>query len=427
VKWLERLFNKDKIPSTVTLDGIDAWLIAASNSLFPGLDANADRVYREIDAVREALLKKTSMLKNAVPQEDTPVPAQIRKLGLANRDKMVKQLNSLAEKIVIPDGTDYKTVLSFYNSTITSLESFSGRSAKHAYYVRSLFPDEVNEVLAEVNHLKTALKQLIAPIRGKKDRIMNLEQVPVIASRMQDLKAKIVQEKADLSEKKEAISALKSEIEEKKRRLSLIEKSEEWRRSEELEKTLRTLEEELDSLETDADQLFAPINKVLTLLKKQDETGRCNLSSEERDALSLILESPINALDGDITNLLLSVKNAINEDAALLKDRKRDKSLKCIDQLLETELSAIKKRRELLQSKIERTKLELSEIQILKEHKEVNDSFIESQRRQNSLQEEVERSERYLVSLEAEINEQKILLSKALEGVAGKEVEVEVW
>jgi len=427
VKWLERLFGKDEIPPTATLDELDTWLMAASNSLFPGLDANADRIYREIDTVRAALLEKISRLKNATPQEDTPVPPHIRKLGLVNRDKIVKQLNSLAEKIDIPGETDYKVVLSFYGSTINSLESVSGRSAKHIYYVRSLFPDEISEVLSEINHLKTALNQLIAPIKGKKDCVMNLEQVPVIASKMQELKAKISQEKADLSGKKEANVALKGEIEEKKRRLSLIEESEEWMQFKELENILHALEGELDALEADAGRLFAPINKALTLLKKQDETGRYSLSKAERDVLSLILESPIQALDEDITNLLLSVKNAIKEDATPLKDRKREKSLKWIDQLLETELSTIKKRRVLLHSKIEETEFELSDLKITKEQEKVNNSFIEAKRRQNFLQEEVERSERYLASLETEISKEEALLTKALEGVAGKEVEIEVW
>jgi len=102
------------------------------------------------------------------------MPANLTKLGLVNRDKMVKQLNTLTEKISVPTQTDYKTVLAFYKLTSANIESTLGKSSKSIYYVRSLFPDAVKVVVADLKRLKTVLNLLITPIREKERHIMTV-------------------------------------------------------------------------------------------------------------------------------------------------------------------------------------------------------------------------------------------------------------
>jgi len=144
-KWLNRILGKEKIPSTVAFDEIDSWLEVASKSLFHGLSTNADQLYEEISKIRERLEQHTSELHDAEPDEN--MPAQVAKIGLSNRDKMVKHLYSLTEKMLIPAQTDYKTVLSFYEKTTSSINFVFDKSSRTIYYVRSLFPEEVKDCL----------------------------------------------------------------------------------------------------------------------------------------------------------------------------------------------------------------------------------------------------------------------------------------
>ncbi|MHC1581724.1 MAG: SPX domain-containing protein, partial [Candidatus Syntropharchaeia archaeon] len=378
MKWLNRILGREEIPSTVAFDEIDTWLGMVSKSLFRDLSTNADRLYEEIRNVRERLKQNISELQNAEPDEN--MPAYITKIGLLNRDKMVKHLYSLTEKISIPTETDYKTVLSFYTVTTSNIEFAFKKSLKNLYYIRSLFPDEVKEVVSDLDRLRTILNQLITPVKGKESQIMNLEHVPEIVRDIKDLKSRIDKEREKVCEQEEKYSALESRIEMEGEKLRMIEEEEEWIRFKEFESELSSLEEDLNALESEVNQLFSPINKTLNILKKRDEIGRHILTPEERKAISSILSSPIRALGEDINEFLLSIRNIIEEDTSILRDKKREKTLKWIDHLLNTELSSIKGRYDLLQSRIGKIKGKLSGLRILKDREEIEESIVSAKK-----------------------------------------------
>ena len=423
MKWLSSIFGKDEIPSTVAFDGLDTWLELVSNSLFRSLSTTADKLYREIGDVRDRLKQDTTQLQDAEPVEN--MPANLTKLGLVNRDKMVKQLNTLTEKISVPTQTDYKTVLSFYKLTSANIESTLGKSSKSIYYVRSLFPDAVKVLVSDLKRLKTVLNLLITPIREKESHIMKLEEVPGIIQAIKDLKSGIEKEKANVRDQEEDCFVLESKIETEGVRLRQIEEDAEWMQLKELETELSLLEADLNVLESEVSKLFAPINKPLNLLKKQDESGRHTLTPEERRAVSSILLSPIRALEGDIHDSLLAIKGIIEGDASILKDRKRDSTLKWIDHLLNAELATIKGKRDLLQSGIKERKCKLADMTILENKAAIEQSIASAKGQLTRLEEGIDRSKRRIVTLEEELIAKKRLLLDALEEIAGKKIDVD--
>jgi len=423
VKWLNSIRGKDGIPSTIAFDGIDTWLDTVSKSLFRGLSTTANKLYTEIGVIRDRLIQDASKLRDAEPAEN--MPANVSKLGLINWDKMVKQLNTLTEKISIPTQTDYKTVLSFYRVTTSNIESTLGKSSKSIYYIRSLFPDEVKVVVSDLKRLKTVLNLLITPVREKESQIMKFEQVPGMVQAIKDQKSEIEKEKENVHDQEEERSGLESKIETEGKRLTMIEEEAEWMRFKELENELSSLKEESNALESDVRKLFAPISKPFNLLKKQDESGRHTLTPEERRAVSSILSSPIRALDEDIHEFLRIIKNIIEGEASILKDRKRDSTLKWIDHLLNADLSSIKGKKDLLQSRIEESKGKLADMTILENKAEIEQSIVSANDKLTRLEEGIERSKRRIATQEEELMEKKRLLLDALEEIAGKKIEVE--
>ena len=424
MKWLNKILGKEEvIPATVAFNEIDAWLELVSKSLFRGLGTNADQLYKEISDTRDRLKQDTTELQDAEPKAD--MPDTIAKIGLPNRDKLVKNLYSLTEKISIPTRTDYKTVLAFYGATHSNIKSALGKSSKTIYYVRSLFPDEVKEVESDLKRLRTALNLLVTPIKGKESKITNLERVPTIVQDIKDLKSGIAKEKENVREQEEESSTLEMRIGTEEKRLRVIEDSEDWRRFKEFETELATLKEELTAVELEISNLFAPINKELKLLKKQDETGRFTLTPEERKAISAILSTPIQALGEDINEYLRSIRKLIEGEGSILKDRKREKALKWIDHLLSAGLSAIKDKRERLQSKIEEAGGTLSDMTILTDRAKVEESIVSANEQLTRLQAGIARAERPVVSLEEKLAEKEGFLLETLERIAGTEIEVQ--
>jgi predicted nucleic acid-binding Zn-ribbon protein len=423
VKWLNRILGKEEeeIPSAVSFDEIDTWLEMASKSLFRGLDTNANQLYDGISAIREQLKQSIQELQDAEPNEE--VPDSIAKIGLGSRKKMVKDLYSMTEKIAIPIQTDYKTVLSFHRVTTSNLDFPFGKSSKNIYCVRSLFPDEIKEVSSDLTRLRDLLNQLITPIKRKESLIAHLEEVPVIVQDIKELKSGIEKEKENVGDQEGECSILERRIGTEEDKLRKIKEAVEWMRFKELETELSSLKEELNELESNVRRLFTPLNKALNLLKKQDETGRHTLNPEERRAIASILSSPIQALGEEINEFLLTIRNIIEGDPAILKDRKRETTLKWIDRLLNADLSSVREKRNRLEARIAEIKGLLSGMKILKNKEEIEQSILSANGQLTQLQEGITRVKRHIVSLEEELREKERLLLEALEGIAGKKID----
>ncbi|RZN36321.1 MAG: hypothetical protein EFT35_08035 [Methanophagales archaeon ANME-1-THS] len=422
MKWLDKIRSKDEIPSTVPFDGLDNWLGSVSQSLFRGLSTKADQIYREIRDTRERLKQNAARLQDAEPDET--MPDHILKIGLLNRDRIVKHLYSVTDKIAIPSQTDYKTVLSFYRGMIATLDFPFGKSSKNIYCVRSLFPDEINELILDLNRLRTALNQLITLIKGKESQVMHLEHVPEIVQALKNLSSGIEKEKEKIYYQEEISAALEKKIEGEEERLRTIEASDEWIQFKELKIELGSLEEAVTMLESNVSKLFFPVKNALNLLKKQDETGRHSLTPEVRGAISAILASPIQALGEDIHKSLLAIRTTLEGDPSILKDRKREKTLKWIEYLLNADLPHLKTERDQLHSRIEEINGMLLDLQILNDRMGIEQSIASAKGQLIHVQEEIARSKNHIVSLEQERREQEKLLSGALEGIAGKKIEV---
>jgi predicted nucleic acid-binding Zn-ribbon protein len=422
VKWLDRIRGKEEIPTSVAFDDLDTWLDMVLETLFRGLSANADRLYKEIRTQREHLKHDIAQLQDAESTEE--VPDRIVKIGMLNREKMVKHLYAVTEKIAVPTHTDYKTVLSFYTETTANLEFPFGKSETNIYCVRSLFPTEIKELIADLNRLRTLLNQLIAPTQGKESQIQQLERVPEVVRDIKELKSGIETERTASGTHEEAFSALKSEIGTDTKQLRLLEEGDAWKQFTELETNLSSLEAKLTALESNVHKLFAPLRKPLTLLQKQDETGRHTLTPEERSAISSILSSSMRALEGDVKGSLRVIKGLIEGDPAVLKDRKRESALNWLDQLLVADLATLKEKRAFLQAQTAEVSGKLSDLPIRNEKEELDRALESAQGQLTQLQDEIARSKKHIISLEEELEKNKQRLQTTLEGLSGSEIEV---
>ena len=425
MKWLNRITGRAgaEIPSIVAFHEIDTWLEKISESLFRGMGTNTMALYDEMADKREELRQSVSELRDAEPKAD--MPAQITKIGLLSRDKMVKLLYSLCDKIVIPAQADYRTVLDFHKMASHSIESVLAKISKNIYYVRSLFPDEARKVEANLNQLRDILDQLVAPMKGKESKIMDLSRVHALIKAIREQMAEIESERERIRVEEEERSAIEHEIELSERRLRTMEEEAEWKRLKEYEAELTAIEEELDTLRQDINNLFTPLQKPLSLLKKQDRSGRVSLSPTVRKAITAILSSPVQALNEDIEDYLRSIRAVINEMDAI-KERTRDRALKWIDHLLNsgTDMSGIRARYELLSSRAEELRRELSALEITNEKERLEHAITAAKGQLTRLDDLIAKRRRGIESQAKELEAKEIMLQKELENITGKRIEV---
>jgi predicted nucleic acid-binding Zn-ribbon protein len=425
VKWLTRLRGREEIalPTTVAFDEeLDAWLTQVSKSLFGDLSANAEQGYTAIRESRDRLRQRVAELGDADSTEQ--VPDRIVKIGLTSRKKMVTHLQGVTEKITLPTRTDYHTIVAFHRDTVAALEFPFGKSQTNIYCVRSLFPNEIKEIISELNQLRSGLDQLIAPLQGKEQQLRALERVPELAASIKELRAELVQKREQLMHHENELTALNQRIQDERKRQQTLEAGEEWHRFTALERERSALEAELGELESNVQKLFAPLSKPLTLLMKQDESGRFTLAQADRHAISSLLESPSQALEGDIVGSLSSIKGLIEDDPTVLKDRKRENALSWLNKLLKADLESIAEKRRSLVSQILDVDASCANAAIRQEKEVRERALLVAQEQLTQAQEERERATKRIASLEADLVKAKQFLGAVLTELAGKEIEL---
>ncbi|HDS46353.1 MAG TPA: hypothetical protein ENN68_09820 [Methanomicrobia archaeon] len=424
MKWLSRLRGREEIalPTTVAFEELDAWLAQVSQSLLGDLSANAEQGYTAIRESRARLRQRVAELETADSTEQ--VPDRIVKIGLTSRKKMVKHLEAITEKVTLPATSDYHTIIAFHRETTAALEFPFGKSRTNIYCVRSLFPNEIKEIITELNHLRSGLDLLIAPLQGKEEQLLALERVPELAASIEDLRAELVRERQHHLQQENELTTLNQRIEAARKGLQTLEAGEEWQQFVALERERSALKAELGELELNVQKLFAPLSKPLTLLMKQDESGRLRLAQADRRAILSLLESPGEALEGDVTGSLTSIKELIESDPTVLKDRKRENALSWLAKLLELDLVSIVEKRRSLESQITELSTSCAHATIRQEKEERERALSAAQEQRTQAQDERERAAKRIASLDADLAHQKQFLGAALADLAGKEIKL---
>lgn len=424
MKWLSRLRGKDEVefPTALAFADLDAWLEQVSGSLFRELSENAAHCFAEIAAVRERLKDRIEQLQDAESTEQ--VPDRIAKIGLVYREKMAKHLATIAEKPVIPTHTDYRTVRSFYKTATSNLEFPFGKSQRNVFCVRSLFPAEIKELIAELNHLRTALNQLIAPLQGKDQLITDWELVPELVRALTELQAARLKEEESIHARAETVSLLRRESEENANRLRVLEASEDWTRYTAREAELAAVEAACTAFETNVRKLFVPLTKPLELIQKQDETGRHPLSPATRRAVNALLASPLESLGDELPEYLRAIQRTLVEDPQVLKDRKREQALSWLEKLLQTNLAALRETQQRLLAQRTALEAELGDVPVLKEKVQLDYAREALQTQLRHLEEERERSRNRLELLAAAHTVKQQELCATLGRITGKQIEV---
>jgi len=111
VKWLNDIFHGKEAKGksiVLRLSDLDSWLEERSkNSLF---EERLQDIYGRLQKGAEDLDRDINALRSAEPDKSTP--PKLLRAGLASRQETVKQMDSLAEKLVPPRATTSNPPLS---------------------------------------------------------------------------------------------------------------------------------------------------------------------------------------------------------------------------------------------------------------------------------------------------------------------------
>ena len=339
MKFIEKIFGKkEEAPSKLTFkfNELPAWLEKEGKSTFTELGAHIGHKYSEINTALEDLSEAKERLVDASFGEK--VYKRLAKAGASNRDNLVKNLDIIIEKTVIPEDTDPFEAYQFQLDAKSVLKTCLENAVKSQQYVKALFPEEYKDIFGGLKHLDVLLDELVAPINAVKDELDAYNKLPEDIELIRQMQQQIPTGQNNINELTGKYETLKTELGSEEARLEEIEAGDEFSHARELEDQARILKGQISEVDSNLSGLFAQLSKALSRMEKQDGSGRHIMSAESRKVLKILKDEPVSALDSDLTGFLVEMKTRVEDGSLGLKQQKMNKTLEQIDRLVGTDV-----------------------------------------------------------------------------------------
>jgi DNA repair exonuclease SbcCD ATPase subunit len=420
LKWLKNIFQGSKPGGeavSLPLNDINSWLEDRQKD--SGFEECLAGIYGRLEGVADALSKDVSALVSAEPDPSTP--PKLLRAGLAARGELVKQMESMNEKLMPPRKRDIESASQHHWALVKGLERTVTTFGRAQRYVAAIFPkslESINSDLAEVSRILVELEREIDKRRKVHEEIWYSRE---LVARLQDELSGVASLRKTVSENEESLARTGSQLslqEEESKRLAA---SSEGKKAEDLKKNLEKKLQDHSLAEDELKDLIAPLNKALGRINKQGSSDRLNL--QHKDVFQRLLSSPSQVSDEDIAGSLAELRTHL---AALgLKDRKKEKTLDHIDLLIKRRsLEDARSRHSTLEGEIRDLRQQLTESS--RETVRLKEAMNSGRKSMRSLEAALDQNRKDLASLEEKARSDESELKERLTRLAGKQIDIDL-
>ena len=420
MKWLKSIFgNKpaNEEPAILQLAEINSWLDEREKE--SDFAIACKEIYARMEDVAKALSKDISALALAGANEDTP--PKLLRAGLAARSEVVKQLETLSQKLMPPKKKDPDSAFQHHWALVKGLERTVTTFGRAQSYVAAIFPRNIESIKSDLTQISRLLVDLETEI-GKKRKLAEeswfsrdlAERLQKELSGIDDLLKKTQQDDAALSEITLRLSGLEEEA-------KMLEASDVGKKTQELKIILEKKKEEKSQAEDELNDLIAPLTKALARMMKQGSSDRINL--QHKNVFEQLSVSPSLVPDKDIAGSLAELQSHL---ATLgLKDKKKEKVLDHIDLLIKRR-SLENARARLLGIVEEIRELESHLKEISREGQRLKEEMSQARKSKKSLEAALDQARNDLSSLEEKAAKDELELEERLARIAGRPIKLDL-
>jgi predicted nucleic acid-binding Zn-ribbon protein len=426
LKFIKRIFGKkEDIPEEISIkiDDLSVWIETESQKQFSVLRSDIKQKYDEISATLENLSTSRDQLKDAKFGEKTY--KRLAKAGTSNRDNLIKNINVLIEKTIIPEDIDPSKAVEFYIDMKSTLKTCLDNTTRSQEYVKLIFPEGYKVVVIDLKRLDTLLDELMCFIEGVKDELDVYTKLPGDIEIINQSRHQIKEITDNIPQLEAKYESLKNNLHTGEDRLAEMERSEEIIKANELEKQIKTLNDRISGINSNVKELFAPLSKALLRMQKQHESGRHTLSSINSNHLRTLIEDPPLILGNDINSFLNEIRKSVEDGTLGLKQQKANKTVEQIDRLTGSDiLLSLYRDRESVSAKLTGLLEERNRLTVYKERTRLEKKLSDYRSSINSIEQSLDIERKDLDSLIEEVEQLKTKLNSDLSFVFNKDIKI---
>lgn len=426
MKFIKRIFGKkEDIPKEISIkiDDLSIWIETESQKQFSVLRSDIKQKYDEISVTLENLSKSRDQLKDAKFGEKTY--KRLAKAGTSNRDNLIKNINVLIEKTIIPEDIDPSKAVEFYIDMKSTLKTCLDNTTRSQEYVKLIFPEGYKVVVIDLKHLDTLLDELMYFIESVEDELDVYTKLPEDIEIINQSQHQIKEMTDNIPQLEAKYESLKNSLHTGEDRLSEMERSEEIIKANELEKQIKTLNDRISGIDSNVKELFAPLSKALLRMQKQHESGRHTLSSINSKHLRTLIEDPVMILGNDINPFLSEIQKSVEDGTLGLKQQKANKTVEQIVRLTDSDiLLSLYNDRKSYSAKLAGLLEERNRLTVYKERTGLEKKLSDYRSSINSIEQSLDIERKDLGSLIEKVEQLKTKLNSNLSYVFNKDIKI---
>lgn len=330
MRWLNNIFKKDNSANQalrLELSDLDAWLDQRAEN--PEFEKKIGDIYAKIESVTVNLAVDIKALRSAAPEKSAP--PRLLNAGLAAKEALIVQMKGLSEKLGPPSATDVSSASEYHSRMVKGLGNTVLKFGTAQRYVAALFPSQAEKLNSDLNRISHLLVDLNETVDKRQSELLDINAAKKLGSEVVDKVRQIRELKKKLQDSEKKLVDLQNYVIKAQSDLEVLESSERGQRTKSLKESLDIKLIELTKTETEMVELVFPLTKALARLVKQVSSDRLELRN--RRAFELLIRSPWEVVDSDISKTLLELRSKV--DLLGLKDKKREKIMEHLDRLIQ--------------------------------------------------------------------------------------------
>lgn len=433
MSFLSKIFGSkesSKKPSekevTLHLKEVPAFIEKEISSQKTDFEKTLQSKFAEIKHLRNQLNSQLKELSSLKPAEGAN--PRLLKVFNTSKQQMLSKLQSLNQKLEIPNTTDLQELQKYSLNASASLTQGIFSSGKSIAYTGFLVKEQMKflgKTVNELNQIFSELNELF-----KKNDFLLID----FNAQVNELNSSL----AEIASSKKRIASLKEEIDSSTKNLSSISSELTTLQQSPQAKSLSSIEEEIISCNSDLMDLknkalavFSQVERPFKKLQNFAEKNPGVLTKKQSAMLETYLDDAFLALKTDLQAkkllfLLKTLKNLINSNEIEFSEKEKTKTLESISEL--EKLNFIEE----FFWKENSLKKKLHELETKKAETKINDE-ISSKQSENrlaeselqKLKESLKTETNSLKKLEETFFYKKQALQKALENASGKNILIE--
>jgi len=308
-----------------SLDQLKDYLNEESEKAFEKANEKFSDIRQSVSEEKESLGKNLDILAKA-ELKNTEIPARVKQVMEGNRQTYIKRMESFGKDVNVPE--EFSDLVKFSEKFDRILGDFEKSIAKNHHVMLEFFVKEATAVSTNVKNIDKLTKDIKKTL--DENKITDLEKIKGKLGEVKKRINDVDESKRKIEEEREALNSESNDISTKKYEIEKLKESEQYSEFLSLTGHTQNLEKEFASIQSEVNHSFSEVG---TALKKYSNLNKSN------KLVKSYLEEPIKTLIEDralnIKTIVADTKKEINDNRIDLKDKKREKTLKELENLTE--------------------------------------------------------------------------------------------